>query len=228
MNKYTDQWGRYHDKPTDGINSSSNNGWIYTAYAAKAGVSIEKELLLDCFRECTDFKEGYGIVRTPGKELPPLSRDEVLGMAYLGFLKPRHLNGWNFSPYPLPKFSLVKLVKQLSQLVTTKPMSTEGSWSKLFGPFYTRHRNYFWQNNLDQLYRFAFSVPFADRHFLLKQFGTFKFYNPAHLFYAAFGKLQSKFKPDEIDWLKYDEKRGLEGLKKEFPQDHPVRQKLGI
>ena len=31
--QYQDQWTRWHHKKTEGVNPSSHNGWIYTAYA---------------------------------------------------------------------------------------------------------------------------------------------------------------------------------------------------
>jgi len=111
MNNYVDQYGRYHDKPVTQSNPvSSNNGWIYTAYAKKVGLPIDIYKLEMAADMCD---QGYGVLwRTPGKESPPMSRDEILGLAELGLLKPEHLRDWNFSPYPLPKFSLVECVKQ--------------------------------------------------------------------------------------------------------------------
>ena len=207
---YRDKYSRYHDKPvTDSNPIPSNNGFLYTAYAVKAGLAVDQEKLQYCF-DASKIQLGkrYEILRSPGKSTPPLSRDEVLGLAALKLLEPKHLNGWNFSPYKLPKFNLFSLVKQLLQL--------RG-----------QHRNYFWEKRLDQVYRFAFSVPFADRHFILKKWGMFKFYNPVHVFYAAFGKLQSEYKPNAIDWLKYGGK-GVESLKEEFPEGHPIRKELGL
>lgn len=219
MKNYIDKYGRYHDKPVPSSEEpSSNNGWIYTAYAAKAGLELDKQKLAECFHDCQiyDFVNGVQyFIRSPGKKLPPNSRDEILGAVALGLLKPvhleeqRHIPEWNFSPYPLPRFNLFKLLSQLKEA-------------------YGKHRNYFWQNNLDQLYRFAFSVPLQDRHFILKKWNKFKFYNPVHLFYAVYGKASSMISPGALDWLKYDEKRGLEGIKKEFPEDHPIRQKLEL
>lgn len=212
---YQDQYTRYHDaKVTDSEPIPSNNGWIYTAYAEKAGLdsTLDWFMLGHCFKACKiQLTNRVELIRSPGKSNPPISRDEILGLAALTFLKPQHLNNWNFSPYPLPKFNLFKLVKQLIPLYKNR-----------------KNRNYFHENNLDQIYRFAFSVPFSDRHFILKKFGTFKFYNPVHLFYAAFGKINSKFSPSALDWLKYDEKKGLAALRQEFPSDHPIIEKLGL
>ena len=206
MKTYQDQWTRYHDKPTDGINPSSNNGGIYTAYAVKLGLPVNKDKLRECFELCNKATpEGYFyLIRSPNKELPPISRDEIIALAYLDLLKPMHLNGWSFSPYPIPPFSLKTLIKQVLEL--------KG-----------QHRNYFWQNGLSQIYRFAFSVPLQDRAFLLECFGETR--RLSYLFYKAVAFLDSKIgKPKNgIPWLKYggDERKRV--MHDEFPQAHPLR-----
>lgn len=244
MNNYVDLYGRYHDKPvTDSDPVPSNNGWIYTAYVDKAGLPVDSNQLDYYFVECHVDFEGFptrALFRSPGKSTPPISRDEILGVVSLGLLKNESeiIQDWNFSPYPLPKFSLIKLVKQLWEL---RPGLLADKYITLFNffggkavklPFgyhlAFKHRNYFWQNGLDQIYRFAFSVPLSDRHFILKKWGKFHFYNPVHLFYAAVGKINSKLNPGALDWLKYGEKRGLDSLRHEFPEDHPIIQKLGL
>lgn len=206
MKTYQDQWTRYHDKPTDGINPSSNNGGVYTAYAVKSGLSVDRLKLKECFDLCCkETANGHSyLIRNPNKELPPISRDEVIALAYLGFLKPSHLNGWNFSPYPLPKFSLVELVKQLLEL--------RG-----------KHRNHFWQNNFSQVYHVAFSVPLQDRAFLLECWGETK--SLRYFFYKGIAMLDAKFgKPKNgIHWLKYGGEKRKRVMQQEFPEDHPLR-----
>lgn len=196
MNNYVDKYGMYHDRPCKNGEPSSNNGWIYTAYAFKLGLIVDRDLVAVTFSKCVIPKDNH-LIRTPYRDCPPISRDEILGMAALGFLKPNHLNGWSFSPFKLPKFSLIKTIKQFLEL--------RG-----------KHRNYFWQNNMDQIYRFAFSVPLQDRHFILKTWGKF------NLFYWAAAKIDSLFKSKSgMDWLKYN--KGLDALKAEFPEDHPFK-----
>lgn len=199
MNDYFDNWGRVHHKPCKYGSPSSNNGWIYTAYLNKAGYNLDMFSLSICFRACLD----KDIIRRHPliiQSSVPISRDEILGMVELGFLKPEHLNGWNFSPYPLPKFNLIKTIKQFLELKD-------------------KHRNYFWQNNLDQVYRFAFSVPLNDRHFILQKWGKF------NIIYWSIAKIDSLFsKPKNgIHWLKYggDDRKKI--MKEEFPKDHPLR-----
>ena len=204
--KYIDKWGRYHDKACLNGESSSNNGWIYTAYAEKLGLEVDYFTLAMCFRSCKianrDLANGIALIRSPNKETPPMSRDEVLGMVSLGFLKPQHLNGWNFSPYAIPKFNLIKTIKQFLELKD-------------------KHRNYLWQNKMEHTYRFAFSVPLTDRHFILQKWGRF---NP---FYWLVAKIDSMIgKPTNgIPWLKYGGEERKIAMQSEFAEDHPLRSK---
>jgi hypothetical protein len=221
MSNYFDKWGRLHHKPCINGEPSGNNGWLFSAYAKKAGISLNDTLLAECFRDCVrTHPDGQRyLVRSPDKELPPMSRDEILGLAYLGLLRKEHLNGWNFSPYPLPKFSLKTLLKQLWEfrpemyrygLKGNKKLNIE--W---------KHRNYFWQNNLDQLYRLSFSVPLVDRHFLLTH-AELDANIVARAFYWAIAKVDSLMpKASGIRWLKYGKSR--EEMEREFPLDHPLR-----
>lgn len=241
MSKYIDQWGRIHNKHvTKADPFPCNNSWLYSAYTAKAGivVSVNPEVATIC---AIDFKRHPSVVKSD----VPMSRDEILGLAYLGYIQEEIFNTWKFNPKsrPIPKFSLIKLVKQLWELSPKyinilKKDNSSYDWEEFAKDHYfelkgkgrfTRlvpHRNYFWQHNLDQLYRFAFSVPVQDRHFILKTWGKFQWFNPAHVFYAVIGKLSSFYKPNGIDWLKYGvaEKE----MVKEFSEDHPIRQRLGV
>jgi hypothetical protein len=202
MNSYWDIYGRLHHKPCINGAPSSNNGWIYTAYADKLmTIDLDRNSLTECFNKCI-IKDAINnrsfLIRSPNKDLPPISRDEILGMSALGFLKPEHLNGWNFSPYPLPKFNLFKTISQFIELIG-------------------KDRNYLWQKYMDHTFRFAFSVPLSDRHFILSKWGKF------NLFYWAIAKLDSVIGSPKngIPWLKYD--KNIEAMQEEFPQDHPLR-----
>lgn len=214
---YQDQWTRFHHKPTDGINPSSGNGFIYTAYAVKVGLPVNSEKLNECWELCS---QNNILIRNPYKETSPFSRDECLGSAYLGLLQPYHLGNsetwgiyaWNFSPFKIPEFSLVILLKQLIQLIQNR-----------------NDRNYFWKHSLDQIYRFSFSIPLQDRHFILKRWGKFQWYNPIHLFYAGVAKVDSMLpKKSGIKWLKYGGEENKKAMVLEFPVGHPIRTKLGL
>jgi hypothetical protein len=203
MSNYFDKWGRLHHKPCRNHNPSSNNGWIYSAYFYKAGGSLEFDKLRVCFGGC--FRDGAFHRHPPSIESKvPNSRDEILGAASLGLLKSAHLNGWSFSPFPIPRFNLKTLIKQIKEL--------KG-----------QHRNYFWQNKLDQIYRFAFSVPLQDRAFLLECWGETK--SLRYFFYKGIALLDAKFaKPKNgIHWLKYGGEERKRIMQAEFPEDHPLR-----
>lgn len=230
MNNYTDKYGRLHDKPTDGVNPSSNNGWIYTAYASKVGLQVNHNMLLNCWSECWTNQE-YFALRSPNKPSPPFSRDEVLGVVSLGVMQGLWLeaHGWNFSPYPIPKLSIPRLFTQAKALLIIQPY-----YKRILGVdvklvhFELAHRNFFWQNNLDQIYRFAFSVPIQDRYSILKWSGRFKFYRPDHLFYGVVSLIDRRGKPTGMRWLKYGGEKNLKAMVQEFPADHPIRVKAGL
>lgn len=222
MNNYIDIYGRYHHKVVTVANPTpSGNGWIFTAYAAKLNLPLNLSQLEKGFKACKQVNEVNGhlyFIRNPNSVTSPISRDEILGMSALGLLQPRHLYDWNFSPYTMPRFSLFKLAKQLLELAPTLVGKT----------LEYKHRNYFWQNNLDQIYRFAFSVPVTDRAFILEKWGKLSLLNPVHLFYIAAAKLDKLFtkKPNGISWLKYG--IGKKEMGQEFPEDHPIRVASGI
>lgn len=240
VNKYQDKWGRFHHKPCINGEPSSNNGWIYTAYTQKVGVPVDENKLIQCWCECWTNQEHFAC-RNPNQPLPPFSRDEILGAVELKVLQSIWLesHNWNFSPYPLPKFSAVKLIKQLWQLRPSwKPSVTINTLTKSSSQtfFEFKHRNYFWQNNLDQLYRFAFSVPLQDRYFILQKWNSFKWYKPSHILYLTIAKIDAKLSPSGIRWLKYcpypskyfKEGPYIKAMVEEFPEDHPIRVKLGL
>jgi len=206
MNNYVDIWDRIHNKSvTIERPISSNNGWIYTAYYYKLNntpLYLRSNQLIIAGKDCAKNLKRHPF--NSKDDSPPISRDEVLGLAYLGFLKPQHLNGWNFSPYPIPKFNLIKTIQQFIEL--------KG-----------KHRNYLWQNNMNQTYRFAFSVPLQDRAFMLECFGETK--SLRYMVYDIIAKLDAKFaKPKNgIHWLKYGGEHRKKIMQEEFPEDHPLR-----
>jgi hypothetical protein len=123
------------------------------------------------------------------------------------------LNGWSFSPEPIPRFNIIKLVYQLWQLRPTLSKQTQKD-AIFFNKFYIRHRNYYWENKLDQVYRFAYSVPLTDRNFIQEKWYQF------NLLYWVIAKIDSLIGKDNgIRWLKYDS--SVEGMLKEFIPEHP-------
>jgi hypothetical protein len=201
MKTYTDKYGRIHDKPTDGVKASSNNGWVYSAVADKLGMPLK--LNKSAGNYCATF-----LVRhpRPTDEHPPISRDEILGLASLGFLKPVHIRNWSFSPFVIPRFNPFKLIKQLAQLVDWKSRTL-------------KHRNTFWKEELDQIYRFAFSVPLSDRHFLNQCWGKY------NLFWYIIHILSHRKQPENrssrmLRFLKTGQ--DLEAVVNYFGEEHPV------
>jgi hypothetical protein len=154
---YTDRYGRIHDKPVEASRPSSNNGWLYSAVAQKLGadVWIEGPVAELCAR--MKQRHPYGTI-----DSPPISRDEILGLASLGYLKEEHLKGWSFSPFYIPPFILSDFVSQVLALVDWKE-------KKL------KHRNTFWKEHYRQIYRLAFKVPLSDRFFLQMCWGKYSF-----------------------------------------------------
>lgn len=229
MNNYIDSYSRYHNKPiTDSDPYPCNNAWIFTSYAKKLGLIVDMNKLGQCFNLCRIDSET--LVRNPDDSIEknvPISRDEIIGMVALGVLKPR-LVRWNFSPFPLPKFSAVQLAKQLYELRPSLIKTYRDTIPPI--PKYSlefKHRNYFWQNKLDQIYRFAFSVPLQDRHFMLKCWDKFQWYNPVHVFYATVSKVDSMLpKKSAIKWLKYGGEENKAKLLEEFPEDHQIIQRI--
>lgn len=160
---YVDEYGRYHDVPVNAARQpSSDNGWLYSAIGKKIGAH---DFLAEYNRNHPSPAALYCVVKrvrhpkgvTNRDQDIPISRDEILGLVYLGYMKPDDLTGWNFSPFKMEKFNLIRLIKQLWE--------AKGE-----------HRNYFWRNDLKQIYRFAFSVPLQDRHFINSCWGRYNFF----------------------------------------------------
>lgn len=197
---YQDQWSRYHDKPTDGVSPSSNNGWIYTAYAKKLGFKMDYRSLRDCFYECY---RGRGIIdRSPYKKDPPISRDEILGLFYLRFLITYDLDGWRFCPYDIPRFNLFKLISEAISMIGA-------------------HRNDLWRGEgKPQLWRFAFSVPIQDRAFILRLEKR-----KVPLFYRLYEWIDKRITKKSVSskmigWLKYEETYDPAVFEEYFGPDH--------
>ena len=158
MSEYVDKYGLYHHKKVVEGEPSSNNGWIYTAYAALLGITIDKMRLIDCFQRCIISSEPFKMNRLPGKGLPPMSRDEVLGLVSLGILDDHILykqhyqfcNLPNFEPKSLWKVSWVKALKAAWRIRNS-------------------HRNALWDE--PDLWHFGFRLPPQDTYYVIKKAG---------------------------------------------------------
>lgn len=173
IDNYIDNYGRIHKKK----DKLSNNGWIYSAVAIKLGYKLN--LNLNAAQDCLNQLERHPYSTTK----PPISRDEILGLHYI--LKPKKVS-MSFIPKSMkkPKFNFMQFFKQLKELIKNKD-----------------DRNYFWQNELDQMYTIAFTVPLTDRHFLLKQAGKYNLIY--HFIHIIDQLLPTKNRSERmIKWLK--------------------------
>ena len=148
---WTDSYGRWHDKPTDGVKPSSNNGFIYSAYAKNLGILNDIDGIEQCFLESLKKIEHVKFNRHPDVWLsdgtPPPSRDEVLGLVSLGILKANHLEGNNWCFWIKGK-SLDRL-----------------EWFYVFLEMLRlsgKHRNEVWTGNYPHAEQLAFRLNFHD------------------------------------------------------------------
>lgn len=155
MKTYTDKWGRFHDKPTDGVKSSSNNGWIYTAYALALGIDI-KASIIDCYGQCKVSEHPLIMNRTPNDPEPPMSRDEIIGLVSLRLLPGERLEKNHWQYYSEPN---VKPRKKLNWWKIAKAL-----W-KLKG----KHRNYVWEEKIVDAYPAVFRLPPPDAYYVRKK-----------------------------------------------------------
>lgn len=168
---YQDKWTRWHDKPTDGENYSSNNGWIYTAYAKKvAPETIDDVELMICYRQCVKSTKPMKIDRSPNDPEPPLSKDEVIGLVSLGLLQPKtlqdsHWNHCNFEYYNPEKLTIKSFYKAIKALLNIRKQIKE---QNLTGG---DKRNYIWKNKIVDAYPLAFRLPPEDIYYVKKFHG---------------------------------------------------------
>ena len=192
---YQCRLGLYHDKPCkpsytdkDGVvyEPRSNNGWIYTAYANRLLIMrpSNRIKLHDTFADCrlrAAYSNVYFLDRLPGKELPPMSRDEIIGMISLGFNPLRY--GWfmykmNHEPN---YFEAIKALWKIRK----------------------EHRNTFWEKGIIEAYPIAMKLWWHDRHYILKGLGMKSnwFYFLMFQLYAAMTIVQNNISAKNVLWL---------------------------
>lgn len=200
MNNYQDRFTRFHDKPTDGQNPSSNNGFIYTAYANYILPNrIEKAFITDCVSRCLVSIDKFQINRNPNDPTPPMSRDEVMGILSIykntGYGKNLYdklkANYWNFCNLPEYDKKPLNLNRILTAADTLYDIKDE-------------HRNTVWKENMLDAYPLAFRLPPSDIYYLKRLYGDKPNMLERLAFYAE--TLQSVYKGDisgrMITWLK--------------------------
>ena len=198
---FIDEYGRWHHKlVTDENPLPSNNSWYYSAVGQKLGIKLEIDPM--CWTDCFHSK-----TRHPGVSEPPISREEWMG---LYALVPKAPLSWNFSPEFIPKFNLWLLLIQAFHCFD--PHTGE-----------LKHRNTFWQNGYDQIYRWAFACPASDRHYLLRLKGRYNpFWHLVHI--IAHWSRPEKKSARLLRWLKTS--KDFEAVANYFGPDHPFSQAL--
>lgn len=189
---FRDKFGLYNERPVLNGEPSGNDGPILTSYMEKLGEKIDHEYIKKNYWEKLKGLP-LPVERLPGKAFPPPSRDTILGWYWLGFLSVEELirRDWNFSPWPLPAFNLLKTLMALWRMRNA-------------------HRNQLWMNGGEpHLWRFAFRVPVQDRAYMLRESG--KKVPTLWRVYEFFHRLRKPktLSSQRIAWRKYDKRTAL-------------------
>lgn len=217
--KYICKYGFYHHKQVRHPNHvPSNNGWIYTAFAKVYGLPIKD--LSDVYKGCLEYKEfPFYIKRTPEAMMPdvdPISRDEIIGMVSLGYMKTLTLHIYNWKMYDQTALPTVSLIRQLKALWEIRK----------------KHRTYVWKFKVYDAYPLAFALAPHDRYYIKKFcnekttiFETVMFY-----LYLISTLVQRDNSDLNILWLQLNDLKMYDLLKyidikkvnrEVYPEDHP-------
>ena len=134
MASYQDSSTRFHDKRTNGIEPSSNNGWIYTAYGKYLRPNlIDMNKIRECFEAC---KQGDFINRHPGIITPPTSHDEITGLLSLGlidyeYLKSNELQFCNLPGFKAKSLSEINYIEAAIELYNVKDAHRNAIWKDM-------------------------------------------------------------------------------------------------
>lgn len=219
MSGYINGAGLWDVKPGHGV-PTGNDGWIITAYAAKAGLEVHYLDIQETFQEICD-DTGFPVMRLPGRPTPPPSRDVMLGLKALGFISVRQMEerNWNFSPYPLPRFSLIGTIRDLINMqkkIKELNKLPDGDPNK-------KPRDVLWKDGgFPHMFRFAFMVPFQDRASYYRAEGK-----KAPFIYRAIEALDLMFEPSSdssklLSWVKHGKWPSKELCERYFGKEHPI------
>lgn len=161
MRNYVDKYGFYHDKTvSEDKEPSSNNPAIYTAYAKMIGLPVDMGLVADAVRasrtrnhiESLQFSQN----RLPNQPNPPISRDEIIGLASLKLLDYYALANSGFVFHYDPEAN------------TEKHLSFKGALKaiKALWAIRNEHRNTVWKEKIYDGYTLAFRLSAADRYYI--------------------------------------------------------------
>lgn len=219
MQNYICKYGLYHDKPVKDGEPSSNNGWIYTAYAKALGFPLPINIDYDSlFMDCkTEESSNFIRNRLPKKEEPPVSRDEIIGMHVMAndvcFLL-GNLYSWYLVKRVWEKYSIIQSIKALWKIRK-------------------KHRNYVWKNKVYPAYKLAFKLMPHDRYFIKSTSMHFRsnLYEWCMFQLYAFSTIvQRNISAKNILWLQLEMLNSIfwirfinqpKNFKKYFPADHP-------
>ena len=189
MGKYVCNLGLFHDKKVVDGNYSSNNGWIYTAYARAIGIKTNEVLLDSTFVNCKkDMNESYTFFmwRLPDKINPPISRDEIIGMVSLGYYPLGYEKIYGWSMYrEIFHIGMRKNLKAMKELFRIRK----------------EHRNYWWENNLYDALPITMKLWWHDRYYINKMHGNKCTMFQMVMFYAYALGVLSKADPGELNLL---------------------------
>jgi hypothetical protein len=214
--KYFDKWGRIHDKPCVNNEPSSNNGWIYTAYASRVhALQVFDQKTCDALEVCWANKTRHPENNT----VPTLSRDEILGMIWLDCILSIYTQGKKSE-----KSMAVNLIDGDFWMTNNRPILNPFKFiAQLVLLIINRKdRNYWWKNNLDQMKFLSMRLPIHDRAFVYRVAGKH-----VPLLWELIERIDRKLKPSSrsgyaIRSFKYD-MNGFEGIRLYFSEDHPIR-----
>lgn len=185
MISYVCKYGGYHDKPVKNREPSSNNLWIYTAYAHKLGLKTTRHRLQNTLNSCArDDVSDFFINRLPNKPAPVISRDEIIGMISLGFNPLKY--GYNMYKGFKPTRS-----QYLKAIIGLHRIRKE-------------HRNYFWENNITEVYPLAMRLMPHDQYYVTKMLTV---YDKSHFrwvmfqLYALSTIVQNNISAKNVLWL---------------------------
>jgi len=232
---YQDKFTRYHDKPTINGESSSNNGWIYSAYSKYLlPDTLDDCKLIECASQCTRSLMPLKVDRSPNDLYPPFSKDEVIGMVSLGlkFSTNLEFSHWNFCnlKYEPKKLTLLSIFKAIMELHKIKK---EIKKQKLEGG---AARNYMWQNKRTAAYALGFWLQPWDQYYVRRFNGKSTSILQKIFFYLNFISTLTKGNKSVrmMLWLQLEDlkhpllrlipkKKYVEAY---FDKDHPFRKNL--
>lgn len=234
--EFFDKWSRWHDKLCRDGKPSSNNGWIYSAYADLVGLPVNRTKLYECFSQSRpNYPHTWPLHRSPGKALPPMSRDEILGLDYFNMLwtteladvrywqfcdlpgfkpKPLWRTNWIGAFYYLALMGIAQLIKLCwwnDDNVDEAP-----AWIRKWS-----HRNSLWE--APALWHLGFRLMPQDTWYMLKRAGFDKRISWLHNKYAWYSMERTIKSGDPsgtlIVWMK---------LNRLNLTDHPLYKKIDI